>query len=93
MPRGRVEIISEAGLRLGDGELRLVDQPAPGLAFGRRQLVAEPVGPAADHLAVDALLAHPGEPAGDIAQSLHDRTARLAAREGERQAAAILDQA
>ena len=83
----------EARLRLGRGELRLVEEPAPGLAFGRRQLVAEPVRPAADHLPVDALLAHPGEAPRHVAQPLHDRPRRLAAGKGERQASAVLDQA
>ena len=54
---------------------RLIDERAPGLAVGRRQVAAEPVGPAAVHLLVDALLVHPGETARDIAQALHDRPA------------------
>ena len=45
----------EMRLGLRRGEQCIVGEPGPGLAFGARQLVAEHVDPAADHLLVDAL--------------------------------------
>src|SRR5262249_29451840 len=70
---------------------RIVEHPAPGLAFGRRQIVAEPVRPAAVHLLVDALLLHPGEPARDIAQAFHRGPARLGVAESEREPVLVVD--
>ena len=63
----------ELRLGLGGGEQSVFDYPAPGLTFRRRQIVAEPVGPTAVHLLVDALLLHPGQPSRDVAQPFHDR--------------------
>src|SRR5262249_6324658 len=61
--------------------------------FRRRQLIAQPVRPASDHVTVDPLLVHPTETCGNVAQALHDGSRRLAASKGNRQAGAVLDQA
>src|SRR5262252_3002185 len=83
----------ESPLGLRRGELGVVEQAAPGLPFRRRQLVAEPVRPASNHVTVDPLLVHPSETCGNVAQALHDRPRRLAAGKGNRQARPVLDQA
>ena len=49
------EDIQPLHLRLGGGEQCLVDERAPDFTLGGRQVVAEPVGPAADHVAVENL--------------------------------------
>src|SRR5262249_16333540 len=83
----------ETPLGLRRGELGVVEEAAPGLAFRRRQLIAEPVRPASDHVTVDPLLVHPSETSGNVAQTLHDGRGRLGAGKGNRQARPILDQA
>jgi hypothetical protein len=60
----------EARLRLGSLSQMRVDELGPGRAFRRREFVAEHVNPAADHLAVDAVLGHPGDAAGDVGERL-----------------------
>jgi hypothetical protein len=75
------------------GELGVVEEAAPRLAFRRRQLVAEPVRPTSDHVTVDPLLVHPSETPSHVAQAFHNGPRRLAAGKGDRQARAILDQA
>jgi hypothetical protein len=76
--------------RLHAGEKMFVIEAAPiGSLFGRK-LVAETVEPAADDLAVDRLLRHPGAPLLDIAQKRHHRSRHLGAGEGKAQLALFL---
>jgi len=84
---------NETWLGFGRGEQRVVDEPAPGFAFGGGKLVAEHVDPAADHLAIDALAVHPGEPSRKVGERLRYRARRLAVRERKGEASAVLDQA
>ena len=71
----------------------LVDKTCPTHTLFARQFVAEHVEPAAGDLTVDLLLVHPLQPTADIAQRLGDGTRRLAASEGEPEAAArIVDE-
>src|SRR5262249_18973384 len=83
----------ETSLGLRRGELGVVEEAAPGLAFRPRQLIAEPVRPTSDHVTVDSLLLHPSQTRGNVAQALHDRPRRLPAGKGNRQVRGVLDQA
>jgi len=83
---------NESGLGPRGGEQRIVDGPAPGFAFRRRQFVTEHIDPAATDLAVDALLLQPSEPCRDVAQRLRYRPRRFVFRECEGEAAALFDQ-
>ena len=74
----------ETRLGFGGAPAGVVGEPRPGLALGARQLIAEHVDPAADHLLVDALL-RPSRRAraGISRQRLRHRPRRLAAGKGE----------
>ena len=72
----------------------VVDQPRPGAPSCRRQLVAEHVEPAADHLPVDLLLVHPFRGgAGRSLSGFDTGRVGLPPANENAEAAAVLDQA
>ena len=97
---GKLAILGRHGgerdeARLGLGGLRQmrVDEARPGGTFRGGQVVAVHVEPAGDDLAIDLLLVHPLQAAGQIAQRLRHRARRLTAGKGKAEARAVLDQA
>src|ERR1700733_4040588 len=72
-------------------EQMTVQEPVPFQSLVRRQVIAEHIEPATDHLLVDAAVGEPFPAALDVAHSRGDRPLRLLSREGKPRAAVFGD--